>query len=168
LRIRLRCPGVTRGQLSAISWLGRDAGLAVHRRDNVSQRPFASQNRRAFLLNQLIGNCNGLAELGAEGVRTRVPSAWVVGSHSHLPVNSAIRRPRVGIGPCAVFQCVPRARCSQRRGKSWLERGVGEWREGKQGKADLHRQHPDAPYPLDKRYDHPPFSEPSSRRLHLN
>jgi hypothetical protein len=75
LRICLRCPGVKEVQLSAISWFGRDAGVAVHRRDNVSQWPFASQNRRAFLLNQPIGNCNGLAELGAEGVRTRVPSA---------------------------------------------------------------------------------------------
>jgi hypothetical protein len=78
--------------------VGGDAGVAVHRRDNVSQWPLASQNRKAFLLNQLIGNCNGLAELTAESVRTR--------SHSHLPVNSAI--PGILVGNASVRTKVKR------------------------------------------------------------
>ena len=47
--------------------------VPAHRRDNVSQWLLASQNFRAFLFNQIIGNCSGLAEPVAEGVRTRVP-----------------------------------------------------------------------------------------------
>jgi hypothetical protein len=44
--------------------------VSAHRRDNVSQWLLASQNFRAFLFNQIIGSCSGLAELAAEGVRT--------------------------------------------------------------------------------------------------
>src|SRR5262249_26210208 len=49
----------------------------------------ASQNCKAFLFNQVIGNCNRLVEPGAEAVSTRMPLTWVVGSHSHPPVISA-------------------------------------------------------------------------------